>query len=179
MAKDREPNTKNDVKTNSTPYIIAAAVFGLVMLLNMFLVNTLFKKTTEISTRTSTVMNTVNQIMSQFNEANSKVLLLAAGIGERAPLMEDIALNCENVDDVEDEIDRLNNLPDLAIKRYNYAKTAVNAYFSVYNELKDKWADASYSEDMIANDYTQSLQALHVTAGQMISAITKDRKSVV
>ena len=172
MAKDRETKAKTDANNNSAPYIVAASVFAVVMLLNMLLVNALFKKTTEISTRTSLVMTSVNQIMSQFNEANSKILLLAAGIGEREPLMEDIDLNRTNVIDSEDQISQLNNLPALAATRYKYAKSAVDSFFVVYQNLKESWQDTSYSEDMIANDYTQRLQSLHITAAQMIGAIT-------
>ena len=171
MARDIETKTK-DAANNSTAYVIAAIMLAFVMVTNMFLVSKLFSKSTEVSTRTSVVMNNINQFMSQFNESNSKVLLLTAGIGERAPLMEDIQLNRENVIAVEGDIAELNDLPELAVKRYNQAKSAVNAYYNVYSELAEKWADDSYSEDQIANDYTQNLQALHVTASQMVSAIT-------
>lgn len=171
MARDIETKTK-DAANNSTAYVIAAIMLAFVMVTNMFLVSKLFSKSTEVSTRNSVVMNNINQFMSQFNESNSKVLLLTAGIGERAPLMEDIQLNRENVIAVEGDIAELNDLPELAVKRYNQAKSAVNAYYNVYSELAEKWADDSYSEDQIANDYTQNLQSLHVTASQMVSAIT-------
>jgi len=171
MARDIETKTK-DAANNSTAYVIAAILLAFVMVTNMFLVSKLFSKSTEVSTRNSVVMNNINQFMSQFNESNSKVLLLTAGIGERAPLMEDIQLNRENVIAVEGDIAKLNDLPELAVKRYNQAKSAVNAYYNVYSELAEKWADDSYSEDQIANDYTQNLQSLHVTASQMVSAIT-------
>ena len=171
MAKDREIKT-NDANSNSVPYIAAAVVFGIVMILNILLVSTMFKTINNISQRTSDVVTNVNQIMSQFNEANSKVLILSGGIGEREPIFDDIELNNENVISAEENLAKLNNLPELAVNRYNYAKSTVNAYFSVYGKFKEKWADSGYSEDEIANDYTQNLQALHVTASQMISAIT-------
>lgn len=171
MAKDME--TKSiDTKNNSTPYVVAAIVLFFVMLTNILLVSNLFKKSTEISTRTSVVMSNVNNFMGQFNEANAKILLMTAGIGDKAALMEDVDLNIENVIEAESDIAQMNDLPELAVKRYNHAKSAVNAYFNVYNKVKPNWESGEYTEDEIANDYKSHLQALHVTASQMISAIT-------
>jgi diguanylate cyclase (GGDEF)-like protein len=172
MAKERDNTSKIEVATNNVPYIAAAAIFGVVMILNMILVNTLFERTTAISTRTSQVMENVNQVMAQFNESNAKVLLIAAGIGDRDVFMKDIELNIQNVQKAEQKLAELDELPELAKKRYSHAKSAVNAYLNAYNNLKSSWARDDYSVDQISNDYTRHLQALHVTAGQMIQAIT-------
>ena len=170
MAKDME--TKSiESRASNTPYILAGIILFLVMLTNILLVTNLFNKTTAISTRTSMVMENVNQFMGQFNEANAKVLLLTAGIGDKQALVDDIDLNLENVIEAESTIAQMSNLPDLAIKRYNHAKSAVNSYFNMYTKFREDWLSDEYTEDQIANDYRQHLQALHVTASQMITAI--------
>lgn len=167
MARDLDNKNSGG---RSVPYVLAAIILAVIMIVNLFLVNMLYSRTTSITAVISRSQGSSSTILSNLNEINSKVLQIISGTADKATLMNDIEnYNYGAIRGAEGMIEALNDLPDQATARYKKAASLIDAYFLNLQQLNGQWSnDPTTTQSSMTMDYNQNLYPYYVSASEML-----------
>lgn len=168
MAKDLDNNSKG----NSVPYVIAAILLAVIMVINIILINYYYNTNTLITASISRMQGGTSTILSQMNEMNLKTLQMVSGSDDNESIIQDITnYNYKTIKSTEGMITHFNELPDEAVARYNRATKLIDIYFVKLQPLSRKWdKDPTSTQDTMSLEYNRELYPYYVTASEMLKS---------
>ncbi|MBP7187630.1 MAG: GGDEF domain-containing protein [Ruminococcus sp.] len=168
MARDLDNNNKG----NSVPYIIAAILLAVIMIINFILINYYYNTNTLITASISRMQGGTSTILSQLNEINLKTLQMVSGSDDNESIIEDITnYNYNTIKGTEGMITHFNELPEEAVARYNRATDLIDIYFAKLQPLSRKWdKDPTSTQSSMSLEYNRELYPYYVSASEMLKA---------
>lgn len=168
----RNQNNDNNNSSNSLPYVIAAIALAVIMIINMFLVVLLYQRAAITTSSTSRAQTGTSRILSQLNEANLKVLQIVSGASDRETTLGSIMeYNFPAIMAAEGMAGDYSQLTEEGYSRYSKAKQLVNAYFTNYAPLAQKWInDPTVTQSSMTIDYNEKLYSYYISASEMLKS---------
>ena len=168
MARDLDNNNKG----NSVPYIIAAILLAVIMIINFILINYYYNTNTLITASISRMQGGTSTILSQLNEINLKTLQMVSGSDDNESIIEDITnYNYSTIKGTEGMITHFNELPEEAVARYNRATDLIDIYFAKLQPLSRKWdKDPTSTQSSMSLEYNRELYPYYITASEMLKS---------
>ena len=165
MAKTNEEKTTG----GSRVFGFAAAALAVITAINMVLVYILFSRSYATYNNTSDSMKYINNVNSDLLSVNRNVLMVVAGIySDPTALVQDISTLFDNIETNMNEYEKQKNHSDLELRRYNQAKTFIDAYHQKLIDLQKSYV--GFNAATMRNLYIQEIHPLQITASEMFSA---------
>lgn len=150
-------------------YIFAAVFLAVMSLLFMFILYNAVSRTTKVYNQTLDSIEHVNEISSELQSTNIKLLMLIAGTqADPTNNTKDIENSFKNINSNIDKYESITGKSDAEIKRFNHAKAFIKAY--------EKKVSAQIQDLIKANavskkeTYVQEIYPLQITAIEMFSS---------
>lgn len=166
---------KTNNANRSTAYTLAAILLAFVTAANMVLVYYLYHGITEVGSKTSTTMNTINSVNGELQSINQRVLTIIADIGtdqSQAAIAESIEGSFNSIGEKLETFENYEGLSEATVKRCRHARVFLEAY---HNRLSTVLEPIKNGEGIADNDnlkdiYTQDIYPLETTATEMLIA---------
>ncbi|MBQ6039967.1 MAG: GGDEF domain-containing protein [Oscillospiraceae bacterium] len=171
--------TDKDKKGKGLGYIFLAIAFALVMLLNMFLVSWIYKKSDETSQIMSQDSRTINSANGQLQSVNEQFMELIARVG--VPLQHVGTINAllPAIQNALNTYEQMEGHDALATRRFHHARAYINAYQEKVTACCEKISALENGDDSEAKEayyaelpeiYEQEIAPLQSSASQMFIA---------
>ena len=173
---------KNKDKSNSrhaTPYVLAGILLAFVTIINMIQVGYMYNTIMGVNMKTSRTMNSLNRVSGELSAVNEDILRIMGNVGDNSVTGQDIGVHMGNMFAAMGQFEAIGELPEQAQKRYNYAKTMIQAYSTALDEMKSAQAAGlqagqgrmdQRSASNLRAMYTQNIYPLQVTSSEMVVA---------
>ncbi|MBO7395875.1 MAG: GGDEF domain-containing protein [Ruminococcus sp.] len=159
----------------STAYTLAAILLALVTAANMVLVYYLFNNITQVGSKTSTTMNTINSVNGELQSINQRVLTIIADIGtvqSQAAVAESIDGSFESISEKLETFENFEGLSDATVKSCRRARVFLEAYNDRLSEALEpiKNGEGFSDSESLKDVYTQDIYPLETTATEYLIA---------
>ena len=125
---------------HATPYVLAGILLAFVTIINMIQVGYLYRDITNINMKTSRTMNSLNRVSGELSAVNEDILRLMGNVGDNSVTGQDIGIHMGNMFASMGAFEAIGEMPEAAQKRYNYAKTMIQAYSTALDKMSEAQA---------------------------------------
>ena len=156
-------------------YIFAAIFIAVGTLLFMFILYNAVSRTSKAYDNTMDTIEHVNNISTELQSTNIKLLMLIAGTqADPTNNKKDIEKSFQNIEDNIKMYESIEKRSDAEIKRFNHARAFIDAYQNKASEMLQNFL--SITADERKSTYVQEVYPLQITAIEMFDATTEITK---
>jgi diguanylate cyclase (GGDEF)-like protein len=161
---------KNSRFKGSGAYIFAGILLAIVYVANTLLVEGIYWGNQNVSQTTSRTMNSLNSINGQLSEINNDAISIAAGIKTNMEaITKDTNNRYNNIINAEHTFESIDEISDVAKRRYNYAKNIIGTYKARLDAMGTS-AVTSGDRDEMYYILKQDIYPMQVVASEMLTS---------
>ena len=161
---------KKNKKGASGGYIFAAILVAVIYLLNTLLVQSIYKNNTKVSKKASTSMAAINQINAELSTVFQNTIGMAANLFDNPlEVVGDTERIYANIDRCEKEFESIEDMPEAAMRRYNYAKSVIKTFRNRIESLGTSQLEEG-DQSTMSETLKMKLYPLQVTASEMLTS---------